>query len=195
MRRSSIRSLMAVVVAAAVGLAALRDANEWWARAMLLVALAAIWNAVLKAVVLRDKEKYRQAGFALACDAYLIVALGPLQPSLGTTRLLNYLHAQMHPPLRLVTVSSSSRSVTYAPGAELVVVPNHPVGARLKMPTVSAAPDAFLRVGHCLFALLAGLAGGMVAGWFYGVAEAGRSGVRGLGRIGGHPLGCRAGGP
>jgi hypothetical protein len=165
MRRFSIRSLMAVVVAAAVGLAALRDANEWWAETMLLVALVVTWNAVLRAGVLRDKAKYRRAGFALACDAYLIVALGPLQPSLGTTRLLNHLHAQMHPPLRVEMLSS--RSVTYAPGAKPVVV-TRPVGARLKMPTVSIAPDAFLRVGHCLFALLAGLAGSLVAGWVNG---------------------------
>jgi hypothetical protein len=158
MRRSSIRGLMAVVIAAAVGLTALRNANEWWARAMLLVALVAVWNAVLRAVVLRDKEKCRQAGFALACDAYLIIALGSLQPSLGTTRLLNYLHAQMHPPLRVESLSY--RSVTYAPGAKPVVV-TRPVGPQLKMPTVSTAPDPFLRVGHCLVALLVGLAGGM----------------------------------
>ena len=168
MRRSSIRGLMAVVIAAAVGLAVLRNANQWWAGAMLLVALVAIWNAVRRAVVLRDEEKYRQAGFALACDAYLIVALGPLQPSLSTTRLLNYLHAQMHPPLRVEILSS--RSVTYAPGAKPVVV-TRPVGARLKMPIASTAPDAFLRVGHSLFALLAGLAGGMVAGSVYGRQE------------------------
>jgi hypothetical protein len=165
MRRFSIRNLMAVVAAAAVGLAALRNANGWWAGTMLLVALAVTWNAVLSAGALRDKEKYRQVGFALACDAYLIVALGSLQPSLGTTRLLNYLHAQIHPPLDVEMLSS--RSVTYAPGAKPVVV-TRPVGARLGMPAVSTAPDAFLRVGHCLFALLAGLAGTLVAGWVNG---------------------------
>ena len=116
------------------------------------------------AVGLPGKDSYRWAGFALAGDAYLIVALGSLQPSLGTTRLLNYLHALMHPPLPVE--SGSSRSVRYAPEAKPVVV-THPVGARIKMPAVSTAPDAFLRVGHCLFTLLAGLAGSLVAGWVY----------------------------
>lgn len=170
MRRFSIRTLMAVVVVIAVGLAALRNANEGWAEAMMLVALAAaiIWIAVLRAVILRGKERYRQAGFALACCAYLVVALGPQQPLPGTTRLLNYLYAQMHPPLRVEILSS--RSVTYAPGAKPVIV-TYPVGPQLQMPTMSRAPDAFLCIGHCLFALLAGLIGGMIATWFYARRE------------------------
>jgi hypothetical protein len=162
MRRFSIRSLMVVAVAAAVGLAALRDANGWWAGTMLLVALVVTWNAVLRAGALRDKDKYRQVGFALACVAYLMVALGPLQPSLGTTRLLNHLYAYMHPPPPVGMLSS--RGVNYAPGAKPVVV-TRPVGARLKMSTVIIPSNAFLRVGHCLFALLAGLAGCLAAGW------------------------------
>ena len=39
MRRFTIRILMAVIVFTAIGLAALRNANDWWMGMMLLVAL------------------------------------------------------------------------------------------------------------------------------------------------------------
>jgi hypothetical protein len=47
MRRFSIRCLMAFVLVSAVGLAALRNANDLWARTMTLVALAVRGVAVL----------------------------------------------------------------------------------------------------------------------------------------------------
>jgi hypothetical protein len=39
MRRFTIRILMAVIVFTAIGLAALRNSNDWWAGMMLLVAV------------------------------------------------------------------------------------------------------------------------------------------------------------
>ena len=47
MRRFSIRTLMAFVLVCAVGMAALKNANELWAGTMLMAALAAAGVAVL----------------------------------------------------------------------------------------------------------------------------------------------------
>ena len=77
MRRFSIRTLMAVVVVSAVGLAALRNANEVWADVMCLAALAAVGSAMLGAMFLRRREQAWSAGFALFSGSYLVFAFVP----------------------------------------------------------------------------------------------------------------------
>ena len=62
MRRLSIRTIMAAVVIAAVGLAALRNANELWAGMMLLTTLAMLGIATLGIIFLRAKEQAWWAG-------------------------------------------------------------------------------------------------------------------------------------
>src|SRR3954451_23074823 len=100
MRRLSIRSLMAFIVAAAVGLAALRNANELWAGMLLLVALAAVGFALMGAAILRGKERHWWAGFAFFGGAGLALTVGPwrgdtFRPQLGTTHLLDRLRQLM----------------------------------------------------------------------------------------------------
>src|SRR5436309_1310644 len=91
---------MTFVLVSAVGLAALRNASDLWAGMMMLVALAAVGVAVLGAVILRGRERYWWAGFAFFTGGYLALAIGPwlsdtLQPQLGTTALLKYVHSQV----------------------------------------------------------------------------------------------------
>jgi hypothetical protein len=98
MRRFSIRSVMAFVLASAIGMAALRNANEFWAGAMIMVALAAVGTAVLGALTLRGADRYGWAGFAVFSGGYLVIAVGPWpsdssKPQLGTTVLLTYVRA------------------------------------------------------------------------------------------------------
>ncbi len=107
MRRFSIRTLMAFVLVSAVGLAALRNANEVWAGWLLTGAFGAVATAVLGALVFRDGPRYRWAGFVVFSGGYLALTVGPglsdaFKPYLGTTRSLNYVQSQ-------VTAASSSR--------------------------------------------------------------------------------------
>ena len=100
MRRFSVRSLMALVLMSAVGLAALRNANELWAGTMLLVAYGAVATAVMGALILRRGERYGWAGFAVFSGGYLAIAIGPLlndvyQSRLGTSNLLTYVYSQV----------------------------------------------------------------------------------------------------
>src|SRR6516165_6342441 len=97
MRRFSIRSLTAFIFVAAIGLAALRNANDLWAGMLLLLALAAVAIAMMGAVILRGGERYGWAGFAFFGGVYLAVAVGPwlsdtFQPQLGTTQVLRHAH-------------------------------------------------------------------------------------------------------
>src|SRR6516165_6184746 len=100
MRRLSIRSLTAFIVVAAIGLAALRDANDLWAGMLLLLALAAVAIAMMGTVILRGGERYWWAGFAYFGGGYLALTVGPwlsdtLQPQLGTTEVLRHAHHRM----------------------------------------------------------------------------------------------------
>ena len=97
---------MAFVFVAGVGLAALRNANEFWAGMMLLLALAAVGNAVLGGLFSRGRERAWWVGFAVFGGGYLIVSLFPLGAELPTTRALNYVH------LRVVEVSTRDAALS-----------------------------------------------------------------------------------
>jgi hypothetical protein len=150
MRRFSIRTLMSAIVVSAIGLAALRNANDLWAGMMFLVALTAVGVAVMGVVILRRREQFWCAGFALFGIGYLLLAVLPwlreaFQPMLGTTYLLKELYSSITP----VAPATSA------------------LAARAAITAREAGFYTFSRVGHSLFALLSGLLGGTVAAWFY----------------------------
>jgi len=190
MRRLSIRSLMAFILVSAVGLAALRGADELWAGTMLLVALTAVGVAVPGAVILRGKERYWWAGFAFFGGGYLALAVGPwlsdtFQPQLGTTHLLGHIHGRMYPSMvqkkkdpwdlqlereilvaELAQVRRLARN-TNDPALLAMQKALTALDQQIAAQKITPTRDQFQRVGHSLFALLAGLVGGMVATWFY----------------------------
>ena len=75
MRRFSVRSLMLFIVGAAVGLAALRNANAYWPSATATVVVVAVATSVMGALTLRGRERYEWAGFAVFSGAYLTCCL------------------------------------------------------------------------------------------------------------------------
>ena len=190
MRRFSIRSLMAVVVVSAVGLAALRNANEQWAGTMLLVVLAAVGVAVVGAALMRGRERAWWLGFAVFAGLYLALSVGPwvgdaFRHQLATTHWLV--------ELRNLMFESNTQYLTIEKEeieAELAKL--RPVTPKLKYDPVVASLknnlraiqvqltanknaglryDPFQRIGHSLFVLLAGLMGGIIAVWFWGRRE------------------------
>lgn len=185
MRPYSIRTLMVFVVAAAVGLTALRNANAWWAGAMLLIAIAAVGIAITGAVMMRGGERCWWAAFAFFGGSYLTLTFAPgfsteVGPKLATTTVLDSVYSQFiassgqkHLPQYLWWQHARALDEVDRPKAanrgpsdrELESAMN--VLANLESQLQGAADERdFIRVGHGLFALLAGLVGGSVAGWF-----------------------------
>ena len=161
MHRFSIRTLMAFVLVSAVGLAALKNASDLWAGMMLLVALGSVGIALLGAFILRGKERYWCAGFAFFAGGYVALAFAPwlsetFEVKMGTTYLLGELYSRVSPEM---------------PGGNTIEQQQVSRLAR------DAKLEQFQRVGHSLFALLAGLLGGASATWFYARRKRTEAGV------------------
>jgi hypothetical protein len=199
MRRFSIRSLMAFVLVSAIGLAALRNASDLWAGMMLLLALAIVGTALMAAVILRGQERHGWAGFAFFGGGYLALAFAPglsdtSRHQLGTTFILNGIYSRMMrgtsqnagdlPSLRTererLTEKLREAAVAARTGNDpAVMAAKRAIGMlNRQIDAISGANyDQFERVGHSLFALLAGLLGGMIGLWLYGRRERNESGA------------------
>jgi hypothetical protein len=198
MRRFSIRTLMALIAGSATGLAALRNASELWARVMLMLALGLVCVAGLWAILLRGRERAWWLGFAVLGCTYLSVSLSPLRSRLTTTQLLEYVHARVvsssiatievsradHSSIlyRVVMIDGTTDSRTVSnsvynstPGEDLLATMEPANRWRSALPG-AVNHDEFLRIGHSLFVLLAGLVGGTVAVGFWGRRERGEAG-------------------
>jgi hypothetical protein len=189
MRRFSIRSLMASILACALSLTALGKANDLWAGLMLLLALAAVDTAVLGASLLRGRERAWWLGFAVFGGGYLIAGLCPWQPTPLGTPLLDLLRDTMfaNTAMRLSDEEALSVSLRVEKSKEALVnmkrkirnfahdpavfaVTNDLQKAQAQLAAhLNAGPprEKFVRVGQSLLAFLIGLFGGMVAEWFY----------------------------
>jgi hypothetical protein len=156
MRRFSIRTLMAFIVVGACGLAALRYASDLWGGILLLAALTATGTAILGVVNCRGRERSWCQGFALFSGVYLILIFGPWAPDnfqskLGTAPMLR-------------TMYNLKFQTPYLPKQKLVKVDmrNNTSKTTWVTPT-KPSYEHFQRVGHSLFAILAGFVGGTIA--------------------------------
>src|SRR6184192_4085180 len=130
--RFSIGGLMGVVLVAAIGLAALRNASEPWAGVMLLLTHGVLGFAAIGVVCRRHVERAWWLGFSLFGWGYLaLVAFWPWYDFPPTTTLLEVV------------------------GPRLGVPPHYGWG----MGGVRLNPS-YAQVGHCLWALLAAILGG-----------------------------------
>jgi hypothetical protein len=102
MSRLSVRVAMLLVLVAAVSLAALRNANVYWAAAISTFVLLALATSVAGALALRTNERYAWAGFAVFTALYLAFTTlsqfsGPLS-CFGPTVALNRLQSHFGEP-------------------------------------------------------------------------------------------------
>jgi hypothetical protein len=186
---------MGVVVAAAVGVAALRFANEWWAGGLFLATLGVLGLAILGAVYRRGAKRAGWLGAALFGWGYLALALAPWAvatsaPGLPTTMLLNLLYARAHPNQASTTsqqvydllingIATTTPPATaptpWGPMPMPANPPGYAVAGLNSTPTLTwaltttpaAPPEPFLRVGHCLWAWLAAVVGAIAGRIFF----------------------------
>lgn len=211
--RFTVSGAMGAIFAIALGLAALRNANDFWAGTALLTTLALIGIASLGVIHGRGSVRARWLGFLLFSGGYFVLAFGPgfsekIGPTLATTVVLNYTHtrvtlspapssSEMRELIdqrkvalgRLKNVTRASRNpndpavrqsatrVANIEGkiAEIQGFPLSTVVPGISGQTVvstnpwqaiipgAANYDQFLRVGHCVFALLAGTGGAIIS--------------------------------
>jgi hypothetical protein len=185
MRRFTILGLMGLVLGVAVAVAALRNADDYWAGGLLVATALLIGMAVLGAVYHSGRRRAARLGFAVFAGGYFALAFLGLsaenRAKLPTTWLLSYVHnlvapsptyivklAAKSPPYPTVMIGSngtaglSANTVTTPAPYQATLTNNASVRtpARWNWLLPGAANyEAFSVVGHCLFALLAGLLG------------------------------------
>jgi hypothetical protein len=204
MRRYSIRGRIAFIGITAIGLAALRNANNLWVAMMLLLALTAVGVAILGAINLRGRGRAWWLGYALFSGAYLAFSFAPglsdaFRPQLGTTYLIGYLRDRMFASgvpatdvaeaeqllaqergleTELANIRRLSRDVETDPTARKLMKRFELIQGQLNRNRITGPIyEDFHRVGHILCALLAGLVGGAVGVWFHAPRERSAGGV------------------
>jgi hypothetical protein len=191
MRRFTILGLMGLVLGMAVAIAALRNADDNWAGGLLVGTAVLIGVVTLGAVFHSGRRRAGRLGFAVFGGGYFALAFLGLSDQnlakLPTTRLLAYVHQQVAPPLTVALTLTGSgpgqmgqgrilmSNVAPGPLANTVTTTitaqfdgtswaSDGTFARWKSLLPGAANyEAFSIVGHCVFALLAGLLGVVIA--------------------------------
>ena len=193
MRRFTILSLMGVVFVLAVGLAALRGANDYWAGGLLLGTPLLFGLSLIAAFSGKDGKRAGRTGFAVLGGGYFALAFLGLSEGnlrrLPTSWLLQYVHEQVGGQANVSVVFSTITTTNQGgtvltqnvSGTRLGIAANAPatltgnvVFNNSTTTTVSgntwkfllpgvANNDSFNAVGHCLFALLAGVLGAAIA--------------------------------
>jgi hypothetical protein len=162
---------MGLVLGLAVAIAALRNADDHWAGGLLLATALLIGVAALGAVYHSGRRRAGRLGFAVFAGGYFaLVFFGLSDPNvnrLPTTWLLLYVHQEAVAPITFTAALLPSLPPSGATTTESNSVQHH---IAWQYSTVSpnrwnamipgaANYEAFSIVGHCLFALLAGLLG------------------------------------
>jgi hypothetical protein len=186
MKRYSIAALMIVILVVGVAFAALRDASDLWAGILLSLTLLLLASAALAIPYRKQGKRAFWFGFAIFGWGYLVLSQAPwfseqVQPRLPMTALLGTIHAKLNPDgSRTGDAVPAAFAVTSRPGVPQTTVmyrtspvspadTSGPVTAgsiTLRVFVLQGNLEQFLRVGQCLFALLAALLGGLVACWF-----------------------------
>lgn len=204
MRRFTILGLMGLVLGAAVAVAALRNADDYWAGGLLLGTVLLIATGTLGAFYHSGHRRANRLGFVVFAGGYFtLVFLGLSDQNLAklpTTWLLLYVHQRVAPPQTFIsyvvqpavqgtTVISSvnpspvANTFTVTPTSPLIVTGAANGNPRTRWSSLlpgAANYEAFGVVGHCLFALVAGLLGMVIARRYQAKQDQDEQGNRGM---------------
>jgi hypothetical protein len=190
MRQYTILNLMGLVLGVAVAVAALRNANDYWAGGLLLATPFLLGVVALGAVYDSGRGRAGRLGFVVMGGGYFALAFLGLSdrnlPKLPTTWLMAYVEDRVWPAAYTVTFTGVApgravpgnvvlSNVTAGPTANTITTTTTSLISgpnavsvdtssrwRLLLPGARNR-DAFSAVGHCLFAVLAGLLGMVIA--------------------------------
>jgi hypothetical protein len=156
--RFSIMGLMGVVLVAAIGLAALRNASETWAGFLLLATLGAFCVALVGAFCRGGAQRGAWIGFAVFGWIYMGAAFEPydLAPKLPTHSLLEVLAPKFGADSGPFQKTDESRRLG---------------GGGFGRMFGADRANPFFQIGHCLSALVAATLGALLGGWLFGLAD------------------------
>ncbi len=171
--RFSIAGLMGIVVMAAIGLAALRNASETWAGAMLLLTCGVLALAVVGVVCCGGSERAWWLGFALFGWGYLALSCWlwaeDRSPRLPTLVLLDALSTKLGvtPPGAggMGGAGGGMRNV----GLFTVMGQFGGIGGFGGNAAGVVTPGSYALVGHCLWVLLFAVLGGTLSSFLFAI--------------------------
>jgi hypothetical protein len=187
MRRVTILGLMLFILAVAIAVAALRNADDYWAGVLMLGTASLIGITALGAFYHSGHRRASRLGFTIFAGVYFTLAfLGLSEQNLSrlpTSWLLLYIHQRVSPPQtfnltyagpppsRVPAVSNISpalvaNAATTTPPVQITLTASAPADPSARWASLlpgAANYEPFSAVGHCLFALLAGLLGIVLA--------------------------------
>ena len=185
--RFHIGTLVILILVLGVGLAAVREANETWDSSIFSITLGMLLISILLTVHRVEKRRAFWLGFALFGSAYLGLSLVPsIESRLITTKALAYLDSKV--PGRSSGISSSqllwNLLVLGSPSNSVQGVDVTTAGNQLAISDQgqvwlwnrttgrllggwSGTSENFVKIGHSLFALLAGWLGGQLSRRLY----------------------------
>ncbi|HUT87912.1 MAG TPA: hypothetical protein VMY37_00305 [Thermoguttaceae bacterium] len=186
--RFSLRQLMAFVAFVAVGCGGLIRPSVYLASLIFTATLVMLLVAILAAVGRKGSARVFWIGFAIAGSGYLWLAHWADEESytvstdwrlqttgpLFTTKLLRLAHGALHPAPQGYPAGTGFFALPLEPALAPVF---GQMGVRSPRPTPAAAAtyetelDAFMRIGHSLWALLFAYLGGQLARYFRATTE------------------------
>lgn len=179
--RFSIANLLVVVLFVAVGFAALRESSDLWESVVFTLALAALLASILLAVHRTESRRAFWLGFALFGWITLGLSLIPsIESRLLSTKALAYLDSKVpgRPqggftvrfsamnsvvPINQVQAVAFTSNGNQLAASSQGVVKLWDLGTGRLLGGWSGSTENFIRLGHSLFALLAGWFGGLLS--------------------------------
>jgi hypothetical protein len=173
--RFNIASLLGVILVLGVAFAALRESDDLWESGLFTLTLGVLLVSILLAVRRSEANRAFWLGFALLGWGYLALSLVPtIESRLLTTKGLAYLDSKV--PRRsssaVTLMLSGTHPGGYANSIQIATSNQHPVRlsdaatGRVLVGWIGTR-ESFVRIGHSLFALLAGWLGGQLSRRLY----------------------------
>ncbi len=178
--RFSIASLLVLVLLVAVGFAALRESNDLWESGVFTLTLAALVISILLALHRTESRRAFWIGFALFGWIYLGLTLVPSIESRLRTKAIAYIdsevpgRSQSFFTMRFSGPGSTSantkvQAVAFTSNGNQLATSSQgqvriwDVATGRLLRGWGGTTENFIRIGHSLFALLAGWFGGLLS--------------------------------
>jgi hypothetical protein len=180
--RFHLGTLVIVVLLFGVSFEALRESNETWDSSIFTLTLGVLLTSILLAIHRAEKRRAFWLGFALFGLAYLALFLVPsIESRLITTKGLAFIDSKVPRSIArsevlfddlLVENNSQPITLTVKEGTGNLIEMPVVAGSKPLFPIILAGPsltrssgttENFVRIGHSLFALLAGWLGGQLS--------------------------------